>query len=298
MITDQEIETALRRLAARSEALHPSPEQCEAIRQRRARGDRVTFCIEVTRGSRAVGWGIGGSALLAACLAMAVLASLRQRSNSGNERAPSLLPGALMAKSSGQPAFPALEHLSGQRLRPGRWIYAAEPLSDSSSRDTLVVYELRPVSFRNSEAWLVLAGMQIHGAATVYSDSTWLSRGRLDVLAHWRDTLVAWQPLATNLQTILLATTLDSAWKASLPLLGTPQGSRDGQGWLNLKVYGREFTESPAGRCGCWKVGFRPSLGFFFWVNADGWMMRQGMSEADDLRFGKMNLVLVRFEEP
>lgn len=294
MITDEEIAHTLRQMASRSSSPRPSAAQWDAIQRRRARGERVA--IPTRAGSEATPWLLGGAglALLAAVLAVIVLGRSRPASRVEGTGPVMLLPGTLMAQPANLPAFPVVEHLSGQGIHPGRWTYAPEPLSDAHARDTLLVFELRATTFRGSEAWLALAGKQVLGAAPVYRDSTWLSRGRLDVLGHQRDTLELWQPLVTSLQTVMMGTELDSAWKASFPLAESPSA---GGSWFNLRVYGQETIEVPAGRYVCWKVGFRPTLGFYFWITADGSMVRQGMSRPDDLAFGKMNLALVRYED-
>jgi hypothetical protein len=302
MTTDEEFEQLLRQAAAGTVAQQPSAQQCARILERRARGERVRIPAPARRWSRSSMAWVAGLATVAAGLGATVVSTLPRppRHPEAGQSRPAqtlLAPGPLMAQSASQPAFPPLEAGLGHRLRPGRWIYTADLTREVLPGDTLFVYALVPTTYQGSEAWLVLAGRQVQGGPAEYSDSTWLARDRLDVLEHRSDSLITWQPVPANMLAVLQAATLGSAWAASVPLLGRDQGQTR-HGWINLKVYGRETVEVPAGRYTCWKVGFRPSLGFFFWISPDGVPVRQGMNRADDLAFGKMNLALLRYEEP
>jgi hypothetical protein len=302
-VTDLEFEKTLRTVAARTVDLTPSTAQCARLLERRRRGERVRIPAQAEWKRRPWGSRITAMAAIAAGLGAIVVASFRNASRREDEGRPHpppalLIPGPLMAQPTSRPAFPVLASLSGRRLRPVRWTYTADLTRTARPADTLFVYTLLPTTYRGSEAWLALAGMQVEGRLPAYSDSTWLSRERLDVLGHRRDTLVTWQPVVSTVLTILQAAALDSAWAVSVPMPGTVRDRQDGRSWMNLKVYGRETIEVPAGRCTCWKVGFRPSLGFFLWVDQEGVTVRQGMGRVDDYAFGKMNLGLLRTEEP
>lgn len=303
MTTDLELEKTLRALAARTVAQPPSAEQCARILDRRARGERVRLPARTALRRWRGNPGLAALAAIAAGLGVIVVAFPPDRVRRQDEREPYsasalLAPRDLIAQPAGLQAFPRFGVGASDRLRPGRWTYTADLTREVQRGDTLFVYALIPTTYQGSEAWLALAGMQVDSTPPVYSDSTWLSRTRLDVLGHRRDTLVTWQPVASTILTLLRTAPLDATWAASVALPGTVQDRQNGRRWMNLKVYGRETIDVPAGHCHCWKVGFRPSLGFFFWVNQDGVTMRQGMSRIDDYAFGRMNLGLVRFEEP
>lgn len=290
MSTDLGTEEALRAMAARTVAPAPSSDQWHRILARRQSGDQVPFPSAMPRLRSRTPW-----IWLAAAAAVALLLSplaLRRPVH----RAATLAPGLLVAQRSPTPAFPVLERLDGPRLKPGRWSFAAEPLG-TGPFDTTFVYQVEPATRKGTEAWLVLAGMRVRDEPIQFSDSTWLSRDRLDPLAHWTDTTNLWKPVIGNAIALLQSVTLDSTWRASIPLLGNRTKVNDADvPWVNLAVYGEEEVNTPAGRFRCWKVGFRPSLGFFFWMRPDGTPVRQGMARTDDFAFGRMNLALVKVE--
>ena len=296
MTTDQELEETLRRLAAVGNVASPTPTELARIAERRARGDRVIIphpgeAIPRARRIRTL-W----VAAIAAGLVLAFAVQQRQ-SGASSLADVALVPGMLVAQTSPTPAFPVLKLSKVSRLRPGRWVYVAEPISREAF-DTTFIYQLEPTTYKGSDAWLVVTGMQVKGSDPAFTDSTWLSRSNVVPLSHWTDTTEAWKPVFGNGLALLQSVALDSTWRASVPLLANhpDPNAADVQTWLNLAVYGEEDVLAPAGRFRCWKVGFRPSKGFFFWVTEDGTLVRQGMERPDNFAFGRMNLALLSHE--
>jgi hypothetical protein len=302
MTTDAEFENLVRQAATLTVLEQPTAEQCARILERRARGERVSLPVQPSARRRSWGPRITALAAIAAGLGTIVVASLRSPARQGDEGrprpAPSLLaPDVLLAQTTSHPVFPVLSAPS-RPLRAGSWIYTAEIPDEIRPWDVLFTYRLIPSHYEGSAAWLLLAGRQAPESDPVVSDSTWVAREGLLVLAHRRDTTLRWQPVPSLFLAVLQAAELSADWSASVPLLRDGTDSVAVRQWVNLKVYGTETVDVPAGRFTCWKIGFTPNAGFYFWISTDGWPVRQGMDPPENRAFGKINLLLVRHEEP
>jgi hypothetical protein len=302
MITDEELLRRMRVESRWTESLSASADQWEMIEARRARGERVTIPdAPIAKGTTLLwrlAWPVAAAA--AALLAMYVPLQRDTSPRPGVEAGPSpgpavFAPGLLFGQTTSQPHFATLGASAGERLEPGRWVYAAAVPNQTRPSDTLMVYSVAAADYSGKPAWLVLTGKQLEGKAAIFADSTWMSRDSLMVLEYRTDTLDTSRPLPGNILAVLQGASLSTEWKSSIPILSGTPGSLV-HSWMNLRVYGVDEIEVPAGRYSCWRVGFHPNNGFYFWISKEGWPIRQGMSRTDDFAFGEMNLALVRKE--
>lgn len=301
MITDEELMLKLRSVTGWAESLAPTEAEWDRIRTRRMRGERLTIPPMPRRAATIARW------LPAALVALLMIAlyplgwydswprSVRPASTVGGS-AP-FVPEMLVAQTTSRPSYPALGDSIGYGLRAGRWLYSDEPPGQQRPWDTLLVYTVAPGEYAGKPAWLILLGRQsASGGPISYSDSTWLSQDGLETLMHHVAPHVAPAPLAAKYFTVLQRVPLSLDWSTSVPVQAAAGGTTERR-WMNLKVYGQEDVEVPAGKFRCWRVGASPDAGFYFWVSADGMPVRQGMRREDDYSFGKINLYLVRREE-
>jgi hypothetical protein len=320
MTRDDELERRIRAAADTLQSAAPSAVQLERILARRARGERVTLPAASSRPGRpALRWFMLGAAAAAVLLlayfpslldgpsppigpqrpdTMAVVGSGKAEGGPGTSREWRLVSAVpLMAQTSIEPKFPVLGASTGLRLRPGRWVYTTQPPRDEAPYDSLLVYSVSQSQVGERPAWLLLAGKQLEDGPTIFAESTWVAREEFEILAYHEDTLSHWRPVPAGILALLQGSDLSLDWKGSAPLLQSSQEGVVVRRWWNLRVYGTEKIDVPAGRFSCWKVGFSPSNGFFFWISRNGWPVRQGMSREDDLAYGKMNLFLVSGED-
>lgn len=293
-MNDHELEQAIRTAAAAEPMPTPAGDELKRALARRARGERIAVPDRTgASASRRRPW-IPGA--IAAGLALLTWQTMRNPAEGGDgiPGQATLLPGTLLAQGTSQALFPRLSAAPG-RLLAGSWVYTAEAPDQMRPWDVTWVYRVTQSSYQGTAAWLLLAGKQRPDSAPVFEDSTWLARDGLAALGRRRDTATTWQPVPTTFLAILQATQLSERWTGSIPV--SRPGDDRAVRWMNLKVYGRESIEVPAGRFDCWKVGFSPDLRFYFWISAEGWAVRTGMERYEDLAFGKMNLVLLRQEK-
>lgn len=313
MLNDQELERRIRAAARQLESPAPSQRQLELILERRRRGERVIISGPGSGAGRpARRWVTRVSAVTAAGLLL--LFFLPQR----NHRPPPVTDDAaegaepslfaltpLAAQATSYPSFPTRESAKGIALRPGRWVYSAEPDDLMRPGDTLLVYSVERSEYAGTAAWLLLAGKQVGNHPPFFTDSTWVSREGLEPLAYHAPAVnERWQPVPAYLLAVLQAADLSADSTISIPILSTSSDSVAVQFWVNLRVHGVQVIDVPAGRYVCWKVSLHrgrgrlnPGLGFFFWISkGERSPVRQGMDDLDDLSFGKMNLQLIRSE--
>jgi hypothetical protein len=303
MTKHDDMERWLRAAAAGMASISPSADQAELILARRARGDRVA--IPLMLGSwRRLGLWAAALAAVAAGVFLLLYAPLRQETDSSKQKTPStpvFVTGSLMAQPSPHPMFPALGSsvsLSGRRLQAGTWVYSAEMPGNQASSDSLAIYSVVQSEHSGMPAWLVLAGKQLEGKRRVFTDSMWLDRESLQVIALHGDTVSGWQPVPSEILALLQGAHLSADWKASVAMLKNAADSIAVWAWFNLQVYGAEDVQVPAGSFVCWKVGFMPDKGFYFWMSKDGWLIKQGMGREPYDAYGKMNLYLLGQENP
>lgn len=289
MIDLTELETTLATLRDQPPTYSPSAGQAARILERRAQGERITIPASPRQLLHSINPIVIGSLALAAAIGAIVVAT---RPNHAAER-PLFSPGELMAQPTTHPEFPVFSAPT-RPLQPAQWVYSSEPLDQIRPWDQLFVLRQVQSKYQGSAAWLLIAGTKAPDSAPVFTDSTWAAREGLALLAHRRDTTIMVQPLPSLMLAMLQSAELSEDWKASIPLPMRRQSSNE-TAWMNFKVYGTEMVESPAGTFKCWKVGFSPEIRFYFWVNEQGWVVKQGTGRLD-MEYGKMNLLLVRRE--
>ena len=283
-----QLEAHLASLRLQPPTYSPGAEQAARILERRVRGERIEIPALPKRPSIHPVT-IGAFALAAG---LAVIGFLIPYDRA--QRGPLVLsPGELMAQPTSHPEFPVFTAPT-RPLQPTQWVYSSEPLDQIRPWDQLFVLRQVQSVYQSSAAWLLMAGTKAPDSAPVFTDSTWAAREGLALLAHRRDTTIAVQPVPSLFLAVLQSAALSADWKASIPL----QVRRDNgieTVWMNLKVYGTEMVESPLGSFKCWKVGFSPEIRFYFWINEQGWPIKQGTGRVDQA-FGRTNLLLVRRE--
>lgn len=294
-MNDMKLEVTLRQAADSEPMPAAPPELLAGALQRRARGERIQVTVHPAGPEpRWQGWAWAMAA--AAILALVVWKTAQPTGPGGNSSAsgPTLLPGTLLAQGTSRPEFPRLS-AAPERLQPGSWVYTAEPPDQLRPWDVTWTYRVTRSTYQGAAAWLLLAGRQVPNSAIAFLDSTWLAREGLAALGHQFDSATTWQPVPSSILAILQATRLSQGWTGSIPVRfrGEDKETR----WLNLKVVGLETIEVPAGEFTCWKVGFSPDTRFYFWISTEGWPVRSGMEQYNDLSYGKMNLALLRHEE-
>jgi hypothetical protein len=315
MTTDNDLERRIRDAAGEMHSAAPSAHQLEVILARRDRGDRVV--IPGTSHSRAaLPLILPLLAVAASVLFLIVFLTRSTRPARDDEQRlraglSVLAPTMLAAQGSARPSFAEIGDSIGLRLRPGLWLYSKQtPDSMVPSSDTLDAYSITRTEYAGKPAWLLLEGTKAPGHPPVFADSTWVSRGGLEVLSHRYplspDTTLeeiyqadqvrrgvttrghtSWTAVAIDtaryrivaganigwvrLLAVLQAVELSPTWESSVSTVGIPESGTAGRRWIDLKVYGEGAVVVPAGRYDCWKVSFSPrNYGFFFWVSKDG----------------------------